>query len=92
MPQIIAREFTVTSAMEIDTGSNAESVTAAGVIGLLQHLLAESTSARAQPGYTAELSIRVAADGQRVHFGGRAVVRWIASERWVAMEAVDTPL
>jgi hypothetical protein len=92
MPRIIAREFAVTSTIEVETGNNAETVTVAGVISLLQHLLAESTAARAQPGHTAELSIRVAADGQRVQFGGRAVVRWIVAERWVALDGAEKPL
>ena len=97
MPQIIERQLAVTSALEIEAGGSAETgaaaiVTATGVASLVWHLLAQSVTARAQPGQTSELTIRVTSDGQRVQIGGRVVVRWIVVERRRALDAVDTPL
>lgn len=92
MQQIIARELTVTRDREIATDINPEYVTVAEVLDLLQHLLAESIAARAQPGQTTELFICVAADGQHVQIGGRVLVRWIVSERRRVVDAARGPL
>ena len=96
MSQIIERQLAVTSALEIEgSGSEigcTERTTITAVANLVQHLLAQSVDARAQPGQTAELDIRVTADGQRVQVSGRVVVRWIVSARRRALGAVDKPL
>ena len=93
MPQIIERQLAVTSALEIEaSGQIGGDAIVTGVASLVQHLLAQSAAARAQPGQTLELNIRVTLDGQVVQIGGRAMVRWIVCERQRALDAVEKPL
>ena len=95
MPQIVEHVLAVTSSIEIEglgAEPDAEADAVTGVAHLVQHLLAQSVMARAQPGQISELNIRLMADGQRVQIGGRVVVRWIGAERRRALGAVDKPL